>query len=579
MPTFDPDLVPTIAPGTLFQRFTEDTSINIRWFTAQDPVYFEVLNRVPADLALRQLIIAKTLDQLNLRLGHQALFPYILQPRVVSGTSNVDVPLSMIWDMHVSLPVKWENVRLARIKRISGINTGTDPVYTGKLLLVFTANAEGSSVEVAVFQAEVELDSDLLYQIVRVEIPVAADEPTAIDPGEASTVGGFIIFRTLNQDDSGVESFLDAVAPPIGGTIDDDGEYTTPETYEIADSASGGVTESDDFSLAAVVHGTGLLTSSAWNALPDLNSDVQTIINTLNYPYSLDATRTSTSPSGIEIPQGIFREFNIVAPASDEPTDDVSGSYYPVYVSRIVRDDVAADTLTFYFATYTVDATPSTVPIEFASLTLLRTYEAGRVVAIVPVTNLFGVEGSEDANWQQGFGRGSVVLSSLWGATSSEVSDFFDSFIAVIDDPAEVSFAKAATRISTWGLSRVPKTIPTAGQADAMTGSRAGVSDPSISNRFVVEGDQGAGDTVDFSTHPALAEDVRENADIERYGYTGSLAHRIVKLVVNASGTRHVYSTDILPRLVILFGRNPVFGDEWYDGVRFKKYNGETWVG
>lgn len=249
MPTISPSLVPTIAPGALFDRFTTDTSINIRWLVATDPVYFEVLNRPLADLALRQLIIAKTLDQLNLRLGHQALFPYIVQPKVLAGTSLTDVPLSMIWDMHVSLPSKWEKLRLARVKRVSGVSTGTDPEHTGKLRLVFTAQQTGSITEVAVFQADMDIDSVLQYQIVRVEIPTTLDETTPIDAGEAETVDGFITFRTLDQSDTISDTFLTAIAPPIAGPTDSSGEYITPSVYEITDSASGGESEVDDFDL------------------------------------------------------------------------------------------------------------------------------------------------------------------------------------------------------------------------------------------------------------------------------------------------------------------------------------------
>lgn len=579
MPTISPSLVPTIAPGALFDRFTTDTSINIRWLVATDPVYFEVLNRPLADLALRQLIIAKTLDQLNLRLGHQALFPYVVQPKILAGTSLIDVPLSMIWDMHVSLPSKWEKLRLARIKRVSGTSTGTDPEHTGKLRLVFTAKQVDSITEVSVFQADMVIDSVLQYQIVRVEIPTSLDETTPIDAGEAETVDGFITFRTLDQADGINDTFLNAVVPPIAGPIDSSGEYVTPAVYEIADSVGGGTVEVDDFDLSALAHGTGMLTLSAWNAIPNLNSDIQTILNALNFPYGLDATRVSASPTGITIPKGLFREFNIVAPAGDEPTGDASGTFFPTWVSRIVREDPGSDTITFYFSTYNVDV-PSIVPIEFAKLVLLRSYDAGRIVMIEPTANLFGVTGAPETDWRQGYGRGHVVLSSLWGGTSSSVDSFFDSFITVIDDPAEVIFSKSSTRLSSFAISRVPKNTPTDGQAAALRGSRAELFDPNTANRYVVEADQGLGDKADFATHASLPVDKRENQDIERYGYTGALAHRMVYLCVNAAGTHHDYNADVLPRLQILLGRSPQFGDVWYDGTRFKFCNPDgVWVG
>jgi hypothetical protein len=579
MPTLNPSLVPTCVPGTVFQKFIEDTSINVRWFTPSDPVYFEVLNRVPADLALRQLILAKALDQLNLRLGHQALFPYLIQPKVIAGTSTTDVPLSMIWDMHVSLPSKWERVRLARIKRLSGHSTGTDPEHTGSLQLVFTAQQEGSTTEVSVFQADMVIDTQLLYQIVRIEIPTAADEPNPINQGETETVDGFIIFRALDQEDPIVDAFLTAVAPPAGGTVDSGGEFETPTVYEVQDTSAGGATETTDFDLVAVSHGTGMLIVSATNAVPNQNADAQIILNALNYPFCLDATRTSSAPIAITIPVGLFREFEIIAPNNDQPMDDVTGAFFPVYINRIVRDDASADQLTFFFSTFRVSEPSSTVPLEFASMTVRREWVEGRIVEITPTANLFEVTGTEEDNWRQGFGYGHVVLSSLWTTTSSIINDFFDAFVPVIDEPPEVIYSQATARIASFGISRVPKTTPTKGQSDALRGSRAGVSDPTSDNRYVVEADQGLGDQVDFSTHPDLAADKRENDDIERFGHTGSLAHRIVKLVVNASGSSHDYEPDILPRLRILLGRDPVFGDVWYDGVRFKTFNGDTWVG
>jgi len=300
----------------------------------------------------------------------------------------------------------------------------------------------------------------------------------------------------------------------------------------------------------------------------------------MNYPFGLDATRQSVSPvSTIVIPQAIFREFNMVAPASDEPSGDTSGNFYPVWVSRIQRDDTSADQLTFFFSTYNVTDIPSTVPIEFASLTLTRTMAAGDIVAILPIDDLFNQTGADASDYQQGFGKGHVVLSSLWGGSSSVVTDFFDSFIPVIDVPAEVVFSKPNTRLSSWALSRVPKTIPTNGQSQALRGSRDGSDAPNAENRYVVEADQGTGTKVDFANDTRLDPARRNNSDIERYGFTGALAHRCVLLAVNSSGVNHDYPNDILPRLRILLGRDPQFGDFWYDGVRLKFFNGDTWQG
>lgn len=580
MPTINPALVPTIPPGSLFNEFTTDANISIRFLTALDPVYFEALNRPMADLALRQLILAKTMDQLNIRLGHQALYPYLVQPQLVTATHFTDVPLSLIWDMHTSLPKKWEQVRLARIKRLSGSDDadsgGTGgPEFTGKIRLMFSAQEEGSSVELFVFQADYQIDSTLTYQVVRVSVPTTADAPNVINAGEAQTVDGFIIFRTLDVNDPSNQTFFQAVPPPIGGPVDSSGNFVTPPAYEITDSPGPG-----EFSLTAVSHGSGMLIASAWNAIPSLDSDLQIFLSTLNYPFGLDCTRMSVSPvSTIVIPEGIFREFNIVAPAGDEPTGDTTGRFYPVWVNRIQRDDTSADSLTWFFATYNVTDIPSTVPIEFASLTVTRSMSPGDIVAILPVADLWNQTGADAADWQQGFGKGHVVLSAIWGGTSGTIGSFFDSFIPVIDVPAEVVFSKVNTRISAWALSRVPKTVPTVGQSEALRGSRDGVSSPNEDNRYVVEGDQGLGDKVDFGTDTRLDPSRRNNSDIERFGYTGSLAHRVVLLAVNSNGVSHDYPNDVLPRLRILLGRDPIFGDFWYDGVRLKFFNGDTWQG
>jgi hypothetical protein len=114
---------------------------------------------------------------------------------------------------------------------------------------------------------------------------------------------------------------------------------------------------------------------------------------------------------------------------------------------------------------------------------------------------------------------------------------------------------------------------------EALKGSRWPDSPPEEDNRFVVEADQGKGTAVDFTTDPTLPVDKRVNPDIEGTGYAGSLAHHLVWLIVNSDGENHNYADDILPRLKILLGRDPIFGDQWYDGTRFKTYNGDSWIG
>jgi hypothetical protein len=577
MPTIDPTKVPTVNPGSLFSQLTSNTSLAVRWLTSADPAYFEAVNRPIADLALRQLIIAKTLDNINLQLGHQSLFPFLVQARVVGGSSESDLPASWIYDLHVSLPSKWENVRLARIKRISGTNGSSEGDFTGKLRLVFAASQEGTTTETSVFQIDYNIQSVLAYQRVRITVPTSSEEALVVPGSEEETINGFAVFRTLDPGEGEVQDFLEVLAPPLDTTADSSGEFITPAVYQMADEAAGGADVTNDYTLAGVAHGTGILLSSATNAIPPADSDVTTWINTFNYPFDADITLQSTSPSGIEIPQGLFKEFSIVAPASDEPTGDTSGGYFPVYISRIVKLDAPADTLVFYFATYNVEE-PSIVPIEFATLTLERTMEAGDIVALIPIENLWPNHAG-DAAWHQGFGKGYAMLSTVWSDSASTITDFFDSFLAVIGTPASVIYSKSATRLSSYSVSRVPQYVPTVGQAEALRGSLSGTEEPSIDNRYVVEKDQGQGTQVDFSVETSIPADKRTHAAIDRYGYTGALTHRIVHLVIDAADSTLDYETDVLPRLTVLLGRAPAFGDFWFDGTRLKFFDGSTFVG
>ena len=87
-------MVPTKSPGTLFTALTGgDDTLNIRWLVATDPAMYEVLNRPIADVVVRQLVLAKAVDNLQIRLGHQTLFPYLVQPKISYGTTEVDIPI------------------------------------------------------------------------------------------------------------------------------------------------------------------------------------------------------------------------------------------------------------------------------------------------------------------------------------------------------------------------------------------------------------------------------------------------------------------------------------------------------
>lgn len=575
MTTITPAMVPTKAPGTLFDALTTDTTLGIRWLVATDPCFYATLNRPTADIAVRQLILAKAIDSIQLNLGHTILYPFLIQPKVSSGTQQVDTPSGWIWDFHASLPKKWENLRLAKIKRISGENNSTSG-YDGYLRLIFTANVFGSTSEVSIFSADYQIDSDLAYQPTRLTVVGSSEESVPIDSGEAETVSGFLIFRTLDTSQQTIQDFIDVLAEPGDTSVDSGGFYSNPTIYEVVDS-----TVDDGFSTSSLSHGTGLLTDSAWNAIPQLDSDIQSWLVSFNYPFSGSSNLTSTD--NITIPQGLFKEFNIVAPASDEPTGSIDGLSYPVWISRIERIGSSSNNLRFYFATYNVTdlesgGSPSTQTVEFATLDLLRSYTQGEIVSIVPASNLQLISGSEHG---QHFGRGHVVLSSLWDRTTSHVDDFFNLFSLIPDDPADTLFTKSSTRIGSFGISRVPKFSPTAGQSAALKGSSARRTipvHPGYNNRYVTESDQGLGNSVNLESQPGITP----HAAIDGVGYQGSLTHRVVKLVVDSTAVGNsatFYDDEILPRLTILFGRPPEMGDFWFNGTRLLFMTGDSWVG
>jgi hypothetical protein len=494
------------------------------------------------------------------------------------------VPLRWIWDIHASLPKKWENLRLAKIKRIAGENSTTNG-FDGWLRLIFTANVENSATEVAIFFADYQIDSNLTYQPVRLGVIDSIEEATPIDPGEVETVAGFMIFRTLDTTTQEVQDFYNLLDPPTDITdANSDGFFDSPAIYEIVDSVAGGAAISDDFATVALSHGTALFTDSAWNAIPQLDSDIQSWLISFNYPYDAQANRTSID--NITIPNGLFREFNITAPAGDQPTGDTSGLTYPVWITRVERIGTGSQQLRFFFATFNVTdsesgGAPSTTVIEFATLDLIRSSTQGEIVDIVPIENLRLETGSDSEDHQQHLGRGHVVLSSLWDKTTAEVDDFFDAFDLIVDVPPDSMYSQASTRISSFGISRIPKYVPTIGQSQALKGStsrRTAPIHPNYDNRYVTELDQGLGNQVDLEAQSGITP----NTSIDRFAFQGSLGHKVVKLVVDATAVGNdplFYDDEVLPRLRILFGRDPTFGDFWYNGTRLMFHNGDTWQG
>ena len=595
MPAINSSLVPLVQPGNLFNQLTGNTTLNVRWYTPTDPVFYEVLNRPISDVVLRQLILAKTLDQLSISIGHEAIFPFLI-PALLVGSPPVEIPAGWIWDLHFSAPVEWTNFRLSQIRRISGTTvctsdctsgSGNSPAMysTGLLRLVFTAN-NNSTVETAIFTADYQIDSTLNYQ--RAPITIANSTTgiaTYISPGDALTVAGFATFRTLAQTEPTVQAFLNAVLPPSSGTVGANGLFPTSEQtiYPLVDAPSPSSGSGLDYSLTGMAHGTGLLVDSCYCPMPQLDSSVQGWIETFNYPFDAVATRIAIDASGIQIPLGLFREFSLAVPAGDQPTGDSSGTYYPVWISRIEPTSVG---IRFFFATYNVtDTSPSLDPIEFATLDLRSTFTAGQLVAIIPSNNLELQSTTESDIYGQHFGRGHVVLSDVWSGDPTVITAFFNAFGVL--EGQYVTFSQATTRLSSFGLNRVPKYIPTIGQSQAMAGTSSTLTipvPPSADNLFVTEQDQGLGNTVDF----AAAQNsviLAAAAGVARYGYTGALCHRIVQLCVDytqiptgsSAGAGTYYDTYILPRLTILLGRAPQFGDQWFNGTNLLFFNGDSW--
>lgn len=588
IPTINPIVVPTKSPGTLFTALAGgDQTLNVRWLTATDPAFYEVLNRPLADIVVRQLVVAKAVDNLQYRLGSQTLFPFIIQPKVGSGEIQADVPIGWLWDITISLPSKWENVRLARLIREGGQNSTTEG-YTGIIKAIFTATLESTVNEVFVLMADYQINSDLTYQVVRL-VPVT-DEVVpnyAINPNEAQTVTGFVTFRTLDTDLEINRLFLDLLAPgEVTGSLS-----LIPAVYDIVDSPGASTTIVDDFSPVPVSHGTGMLTESAYTLIPQLDSNVDTWLDTFNYPFDSSASRLSAD--GIVIPKNLFKEFSIMAPGSDQATGDTTGLAYPVWISRIELIGASQNVLRFYFSTYNVtDTDPDQTPIEFGTLDLPRDGSYNQIFEIKTTGNLLLETGTDSTLFNQQFGRGHVALASIWNAPTTDIEDFFTSFLSLpISNNYSTVFSISASRISSFGVSRISKYSPTIGQAEALRGStgygltglhafRTNPKNPSDNNRYVMEADQGEGIQIDLED-PRFGG-ITPIPAIERYGYTGSLSHRIVRLIVNTTelGTdANIYANQIEPRLKILLGRDPVFGDFWYNGTRLFFYNGDTWVG
>jgi len=583
MPTITPALIPTKTPGTLFSSLTGgDDTLNIRWLTPTDPCFYEVLNRPIADMAVRQLVIAKTVDTLNIRLGHQALYPFIVQPTVdIDTTTIIDFPIGLIWDMSISLPEKWEHVRLSKLIRVSGSDSSTSDTYAGVIRLVFSGNIRNQNIntgEQILFYADYQIDSPLTFQMMRITpatnaaavFPSTALGEEVVGQTESTSFAGFIVFKTLDLTLQQATDFITAIAPPA--LENTSGEYLNPTQYQISNFEGGGTNITDDYSISSVVHGTGILTDGTLNPIPPLSSDIASWLQAFNYPFDSNATLAGDTRdingTYYNIPKGLFREFNITAPANDGGTTTAA---FPVFVSRIVMSDSGTRPITMYFSTRFIGN--SSVYTEFATLTLDSGAQPNDLVTMNPV----GTSAGDDRQ----MGLGYAILSDLWDGTTAVISDWFAAIGANTSTDHQVNYGLARARLSSFGVSRISQYSPTLNQSLALTGTASNLSSPQVpsnSNKYVTELDAGLGNRIDLE---AISTNTIEAA-IDRFGFTGGLANRIVKLVVDSTKVPNdptFYDNKIYPRLQTLFGRDPVFGDGWFNGTRFLWFNGDTWQG
>jgi len=560
MSIINPSYVPLISPGNIFEALNDETNnYAVRWIQPTDPVYYTVANRPISDTVLRQLIISKAIDNISLRLSHQSNFPFIITPIVVNGTNSSGLPLSWIWDMHVSIYYRWENLRLAKIKRTSGTNgTGS---YTGNLRLYFTAEDSTSGIETYLFYIDYDIDSDLTYQIC--PINMVTDETPHIDTTSFAAMSGYVLMKTVDFSDSTFISLLtDVLYPPIAPL--------TETTGELEDSAAGGSSNPSDFDSSSMSHGTGILTLSAFNIIPAVDTIIDNWLIATNFPFRVNLGRQSIGSSPLIIPQGLFYELSITAPAPDlypSSTDDV----FPVWISKIERNDPAASEITIYFSTYDIEHSASGYKtIQFASLTLARTDRQNDIKHITAIAPLY--YGKTSSDWYQGFGEGHVMLSAKWGSSSlsTEVKAMFDACAANTQDYFE--FNMTQTMLSPYAVHRVPKNIPTNGQFAALKGTLGDSNPPNSSNEFVVKNDSGLGEAVD------LAATYGSKVGIADIGYKATHAVAFVKLEVTAESDSYDFDTDIKPRLEALFGRTLKFGDFWFNGVILSMYDGEKFI-
>ena len=249
MPTIRSDLVPYISPELIFDEFTSNPTLSVRYMYTGEPPFFPILNRAPSDLEVRQLIIAKALGRLSAAFANRMLFPFLIQPKL---TDVVTVPSEIIHDMHLIVPSEYKNLRLAYVVRLSGDNppSCTEGGYTGSVRFVFAADRGSSTYQV--FCVDYLINSSLDYQrsVVSVDYSTIYGSlgDARSDSGLTSTFAGQITFKTLDSCFEYVRAFLDYVVYSGG-----------PTAYIVQDNVSG------DFSSSVLAYGSGLLIDGAYN--------------------------------------------------------------------------------------------------------------------------------------------------------------------------------------------------------------------------------------------------------------------------------------------------------------------------
>lgn len=563
----NPNTIPNVVPGQLLSTLTTDDDLSVRYHYIGEPIHYGILNRPLTDLEYRNLILARSIDQLQAAYGSTVNYPFLNTPYITNGVSNIKIPTGLLWDVALSIPESWSNVRLFGVQRISGENAGTGE-YTGTIRLLLSAAPVGTDTEHIIRSYDLDLETILSYTITSGEEVTASNAGTVLPALDRSKFFGYVVLTSPDYTSQEWIDFLEFVMPPNDTTTNSSGEYVNPALYEVVDSEAGSTNGTNDFDDDVISHGTGILAQSTISYIPGRTILSEAVFAAVNYPFGLNASRTNVD--NVEIPLGIFSELSIIAPDNDGGSTD-----YPVWVSRIRK--LATNSIEMIFSTYPIVGT-NQPPVEFSKITLDSTMTTDTMVKMVPTNNLYG---TTDENFNQNFGLGHVILGDMWSSGDNRKTSFFNKTNALTGTDPITNFTMPQTRLSAFAVSRTPSYTPTLGQAGAMRGSSArkqAPQHPSINNRYVTENDYGIRSQIDLNAVPNIPTHVA----IERYGYIGGSAPRTFSLCIDRSlvsdDFEDYYTVHILPRMRAILGSDPEFGDVWYDGTRFWRFNGQTWL-